>query len=322
MKKIILLCAVVFALSACNNEPKKPEQIIQNETKETGSLTGSYVSDGYTNRTEGYDWVSVSVSEADHDQLNIKVRSRADKKKPTCTFDAIAYKVDDKTYESAIDNKSIVFTFSDTNLAISTKNEADNSILTFYCSGGASLAGSYKKINGEPDKTQIDKTQFSKVLNLQNVGFNVSSAPKDNKNLLTVFTFGLPNDYNENFDIGNNIITNAEVEDLNADGSPELVVYAQSQENPKRMSVYAFSVNNKKSMSQVYFPPISENNEINNGYNGEDDFSLVENYLVQQFPVYNNGKKTEKIRQIQYKLIDGEATRKFVVVKQNEINMK
>ncbi|MBN3581377.1 hypothetical protein JYB64_03195 [Algoriphagus aestuarii] len=317
----VFLAAVLLLLS-CKQEAEKKTETDLPEAPEQFAVEGSYVSDGYDDRADRSDWVAVEVTKTENGHLNISVRSRADLKKPTCTFDGEAYRVDETTFETLIDGKSILIQFSDMGLSISAKNKTEEGILYFYCSGGASLAGTYKKINGELDKVQLDKTQFSKVLNLQDVGFNVSSIPKDKSNQLTVFTFGLPNEYRESFDIGTNLITQAEVEDLNADGSPELVVFAENQSEPKKMTVYAFSVNNKKSMSQVFFQPIEDNKEINEGYNGNDEFALVENYLVQRFPIYENGNKTNKLRQIQYQLVDGEASRRFEVVKQSEFDLK
>ena len=52
---------------------------------------------------------------------------------------------------------------------------------------------------------------------------------------------------------------------------------------------------------------------------GHDEFAIVETTFVQRFPIYNdddtNSNPTGGTRQIQYKLKDGEASRKFVVDK-------
>lgn len=274
-------------------------------------IAGSYVSSDYSKRQEGYDWVAVQVSNLPDNRLEIKIRSRADKKKPTCTYDAIAYQLDDNTYESIEEGKQILFTFSNNQVTIDAKEE-DKSILSFYCSGGGSLVGVYNKLKEPMDDSQLDKTQFSKTLTLQDVGFTLSSIKKNGKTQLTVSTFGLTNEFHETLDLGNQMVVNAEVEDLNSDGSPELIVF--TKENMKQKNnVYAFSVNNKKSMSSVYFQPIEENSAINEGYQGKDEFAIVETSLVQRFPIFKDDKETNKTRQIQYQLVDGEASRKFEV---------
>ena len=173
------------------------------------------------------------------------------------------------------------------------------------------------------DFNQIDQTSFSAILNLQDIGFNISSIKKDGENTLSIFTFGLKDlDYNETFTIIGEQVIEAEVEDLNSDGSPELFVYTQSEGSGSYGNIYAFSVNNKKSMSQVYFQPIAENPLINRGYMGHDEFKLVENRLVQRFPIYKTGDSNANpsggTRQISYKLEEGEAMRKLVVDKVTE----
>ncbi|WP_370476485.1 PliI family lysozyme inhibitor of I-type lysozyme [Tamlana flava] len=317
------IAIVLFLTIGCKNETKKIEDVSKTEFIEELNILGSYVSDDYSKRSEGYDWIAISVTEAESNQLNISVRSRADKKKPTCTFDAVAKKVDDKVYQTQIDGKSILFEFTNVQINITTEKEEDEGLLYFYCSGGASIAGTYQKINEPIDQNQIDKTKFNRVLNLQDVGFNVSSIEKEGKSTLTIFTFGLDKrEYQETFNIDGEEVINAEVEDLNSDGSPELFVFTRSVGSGSYGNVYAFSVNNKKSMSEVYFQPTAENSEINKGYMGHDEFSIVENTLGQRFPIYKEGdtnaEPTGGTRQVSYRLVEGEAMRKLEVDKITE----
>ncbi|GLU43745.1 hypothetical protein [Allomuricauda sp. NBRC 101325] len=313
MKKYIILCLTAFILMvSCKTDSKKEVEPEAEPITASAAITGNYVSDGYAQKDEGYDWVAVTVNELENDQLEIKVRSRADKKRPTCTLDVEVYKETDGLYYTQIEGKKVLFRFADNSLSIVTDDEADSSALYFYCSGGATVEGTYAKIDGDLDQDQIDQTQFSKVLSLQDVGFNVSEIAKDGVNQLTVFTFGLPNEFNETFDIKDQVVIGTEVEDLNSDGSPELVVFTQNTENQKGM-VHAFSVNNMQSMSMIYFPPTEENEAINKGYNGHNEFALVETKLVQRFPLFENGEKTARLRQISYNLVEGEAMRQFVL---------
>ncbi|WP_430928861.1 PliI family lysozyme inhibitor of I-type lysozyme [Polaribacter marinivivus] len=324
MKNIFyVIVLMLFITISCKDETKKVKDVSSLETKKELNVIGNYVSEEYSKRSEGYDWIAIMISEKENNLLKISIRSRADKKRPTCTFDAVAKKINDKTYQSQINGKSILFTFTDTQISVTTENEEDQGLLYFYCSGGASISGSYQKINEPIDQNQIDQTKFNKVLNLQDVGFNVSTIKKEGKNTLTIFTFGLKEqEYNETIDIEGEVVVNAEVEDLNSDGSPELFVFTQSVGSGSYGNVYAFSVNNKKSMSEVYFQPTAENSKINKGYMGHDEFSLIENSLGQRFPIYKEGDTnaapTGGTRQISYKLIEGEAMRKLEVDKISE----
>ena len=313
MTKSLLVSALLLIIVSCKKDQE--QQTISNQDL---SVFGNYVTSDYSNRNEGYDWIAIKVDSITNDQIHIAVRSRADKKRPTCTFDIKAFKSEELSYEGIYNGKTISFQFTGEAITISTKNPEDSDLLYFFCSGGASLAGTYQKINEELDNSQIDRTDFSKVLNLQGIGFNVSSIKKEEMMTLSVFTFGLQEqEYNETFDIEGETVIDAEVEDLNSDGSPELFVYTQSEGSGSYGNVYAFSVNNNKSMSPVYFQPTAENNEINQGYMGHDEFTLIENTLSQRFPIYqegdSNANPTGGIRQISYKLVDGEASRKLKI---------
>ncbi|MBU2949195.1 hypothetical protein KO493_00585 [Tamlana agarivorans] len=317
--KFLILLLAVITFSSCkdnkgqNTETKETTEVIGVESTETASnqdVSGNYVTDDYNKRDEGYDWVAVIINQVSDHSINVKVRSRADKKRGTCTFDTKANKKDDATYAADVSGKTVLFTFKNGNLNIATENPADEAALFFYCSGGATFAGDYSKLNGELDASQIDKTLYSKVLMLQDVGFNISAVEKNGETELTVNAFGLKENHgNPQVVTFKGNIVDAQVEDLDADGSPELVVFTESEGFG---SVVAFSTLNKNSMIPVYFPPVSENAKINEGYNGQDEFSLVETTLGQRFPT-DKGTK-----QVSYKLVNGEAGKKFEMTNVSE----
>lgn len=284
----------------------------------SSDFSGNYVTPDYFQRNEGYDWMSVCVKNLPDNQLYIKVRSRADKKKPTCTMDAMVYPDGENRYSTMIDGKKVLFTFLNDTLEIAPENPAGENVLYFYCSGGATIAGKYVFTSDELDPEQIDPTAFSKVLELQGIGFNVSSVRNDNgMTEVTITPFGLETDNRVQNQTVEGSVVDAEIEDLNADGSPELLIYTTSDGSGSYGNVLAFSVNNRKSMSMVYFSPISDNPTLSKGYMGHDEFRVVENRLVQRFPIYNEGDSnsnpTGGIRQISYKLVEGEAMRRFEV---------
>ena len=328
--RFVVITLISVSLLACKNNSKtnkgeqaegtpKQEEAAQLDT----SIYGNYVDSSYKDRNQGYDWIGVIVEKLEEESIFVSIRSRADKKSPTCTYDTKAYKKDENLYESIFDGKPIRFLFAKGTITISGETPENSNVLYYFCSGGASIAGTYQKIDTELDQNQVDLTKFTKVLNLQSVGFNVSSIEKDGKNTLTIFTFGLEErEYNETLNINNEEVVDAAVEDLNSDGSPELFVFTQSSAKQKYGYVYAFSVNNKKSMSEVYFQPTSENKSINNGYRGNDTFTLIENRLGQRFPIYKEGdadsNPTGGTRQITYKLVEGEALRQLEVDKVSE----
>jgi Periplasmic lysozyme inhibitor of I-type lysozyme len=171
------------------------------------------------------------------------------------------------------------------------------------------------------DTTKISAitSGYSKTLELQGIKFDVSSNGEGSTQQLSIQPYGLKIDNTKITMEIDGSVTNAEIEDLNADGYPELLVYTVSAGSGSYGNVIGYSVNAGKSMSQIYFPPIAENPEASKGYMGHDEFTIVEFSLVQRFKLYNEGdtnvNPTGKTRQIQYKLKDGEGSRKFVVDK-------
>ena len=163
-----------------------------------------------------------------------------------------------------------------------------------------------------PDNTR-DLSAFSKDLQWDDDVFEVRAS----NGTLTIRTFG-QDEGNEIFEQSiQGRVTGAETADLNHDGFPEVLVYVTSDGSGSYGTVIGYSSNNGKSMSQIYFPPTAENSKINQGYMGHDTFSTAEDTLVQSFPVYRpgdtNSNPTGPTRQVQYALVEGEASRAFAV---------
>ena len=156
-----------------------------------------------------------------------------------------------------------------------------------------------------------NKLPFDQTLALQGINFQVKADQVDGKPVLRIQPEGLEVD---NLPITrplNGDIVRAEVADLNNDGSPELFVFTRSPGRGMPGELVAYSANNKKSLSEIYLPPVSDNPKTAEGYQGEDSFAVVENALVQRFPVYDSADagagRTGKMRQVAYKLMAGEA---------------
>ncbi|UQD56761.1 PliI family lysozyme inhibitor of I-type lysozyme [Flavobacterium sp. K5-23] len=323
LKKISVFFILILTFSACkkNSDSTTEKERVQptNTNNIVEDFTGNYVSTEYSKRKQGYDWIAVLVTPISDNGLHISVRSRADKKKPSCTFDSDAQKINETTYQSEIDGKNIFFTFYKNRINISTEKEEDHFILNYFCSGGGTLLGNYNKIDESFDKAQMDPRVFNKSLSLQNIHFDISTTGEGSIQQLIIQPYGLTIDNSKISMTIDGSVTNAEIEDLNSDGFPEILIYTTSAGSGSYGNVIGYSVNNGKSISQIYFPPISENPKANKGYMGHDSFGIVETTLVQRFQTYKEGdpnvSPTGVIRQIQYKLKDGQDSRKFVVDK-------
>ncbi|MFP3456573.1 hypothetical protein R0J89_09935 [Psychrobacter sp. SIMBA_152] len=111
-------------------------------------VSADYATADYDKRAQGYDWVGVMVRAESDRQIDIKVRSRSDIKKPTCHFDGKATLMGQDTahgmiFQSKVNDSTTFFQFKDDSLII---DSPDKYALNYFCSGGGSLAGEYKKL--------------------------------------------------------------------------------------------------------------------------------------------------------------------------------
>ena len=152
---------------------------------------------------------------------------------------------------------------------------------------------------------------FDQTLELQGIRFHVTTALIDGNPVLYITPQGLEIDNSKVTHPLTGNIVRAEVADLDRDGSPEVYVFIRSSGRGMAGELVAYSANRKKSLSEIYLPLVSDNPKIAEGYQGEDEFAVTENALVQRFPVYDGADagsgRTEKMRQVQYRLIPGEA---------------
>ncbi len=138
--KVIIMIVLVVAISinGCANTAINPTNaIIKQPTY--------YANEGYSLREAGADWIMVSIIPLAYSQLQISVKSRDDIKKPTCTYSSTAH-LNPKTgdYEANEKGQNITFIFSDNQLEI---NSTDTNLLHYFCSGGATLKGTYQQVN-------------------------------------------------------------------------------------------------------------------------------------------------------------------------------
>ena len=174
------------------------------------------------------------------------------------------------------------------------------------------------------EKPAIEKETYSfqKTLQFKGISFDIYTKGSGSLRQLNIQPKGFE-ETNKSIELEiEGKVTDAQVADLNSDGFPELLIFTQSAGSGSYGNVIAFSANGAKSMSKVYFPPASENPKLNKGYMGHDTFLINESTLIQEFPIYKEGDPnsdpTGGIRRILYKLINGEASRKFVADKISE----
>jgi hypothetical protein len=207
--------------------------------------------------------------------------------------------------------KKILLVLLVTLTAIACKNDKDNP--------NTEKSGIEEPLKEENSIQKEQKLIFQKTLTLQNISFDIKTTGEGSVSQLSIQLKGLEID-NENIALQiDGQVVNAEIEDLNSDGFPEILIYTMSAGSGSYGNVIGYSVNNGKSISQIYFPELSDNKEASSGYMGHDEFAIIETTLARRFPVYKDGdtnnNPTGGMRQIEYKLKDGEASRLFVLDK-------
>lgn len=155
--------------------------------------------------------------------------------------------------------------------------------------------------------------RFDTTMKVGKVGYRLSGNNKNpEKNAATVMPIGFDKNMREfTFDIKGTVVK-GEVDDVNRDGYPDLVIYLVSNDSIPRGNVIGISSEKNESVAPIIFPDIFDDPKLRIGYKGNDEFFLLEGMLVRRFPVYPTEgapapPATGKLmRQIQYIVVPGE----------------
>ena len=146
---------------------------------------------------------------------------------------------------------------------------------------------------------------------LQGVTFQVESPNEGSINQVKVRAEGPEGPIGQMEAEADGTITGVEIDDMDANGFPEIYVYVTSAGSGSYGSLIAYASNRNKSLSAIALPSIEDDPEAAPGYMGHDQFAVGEGALVRRFPLYREGdinaNPTGGTRQIQYKLKAGEA---------------
>jgi hypothetical protein len=134
-----------------------------------------------------------------------------------------------------------------------------------------------------------DSLSFHKTVSLQNISFEISTSGEGSLRQLYIQPAGLSIDNRQLTHQLDGKVVDVEIEDLNSDKYPEIVIYIQSAGSGSYGDVIAYSVNNGKSVSSAYLPPITDHPKASKGYMGHDEFTIIEHSLARRFPIYREG---------------------------------
>lgn len=149
---------------------------------------------------------------------------------------------------------------------------------------------------------------FDRKLEMHGITFRVASPNSPSGNRVEIATRGLTIDNSPWTQEVDGVVIGAEVADINADLSPEIYVYVQGRGEEAGAALVAYSANRKRSLSAITLPELALQPGATRGYCGHDEMAVVEGVIARRFPICDDDRKpTGKWRQIQYKLVPGEA---------------
>lgn len=149
------------------------------------------------------------------------------------------------------------------------------------------------------------------IMKLGNIGFKlVTNNKNEDKNYVTISPIGFGSGARDvSFEVKGRI-RKAEVDDLNNDFYPDMVIYVYTNDPNDKGTVVGISSIKNESLTGIGFPDIVDDPKLRVGYKGFDTFMLMEGTLMRRFPVYTadsvGAQRTGMYRQIQYKVMPGE----------------
>ena len=86
-------------------------------------------------------------------------------------------------------------------------------------------------------------------------------------------------------------ILRTEIDDLNNDGFPDLLIYLVDGDMG---NIFAFGSDQNKYIIPFSLPDVLLDGKIKDGYMGHDEFQLMEGFVLRKFPVYKPGDDKDK----------------------------
>jgi hypothetical protein len=158
---------------------------------------------------------------------------------------------------------------------------------------------------------QVVPPKFDSLFKIGKVGYRVdckNKNPEDNE--LTVKPVGFESTARPMTFYIKGRVVGGEIDDLNNDGYPDMVLYVSAGPDGIYGSVYAFASQENKSVTAFALQDVQLNGKISQGYKGHDKFYLMEGSLMQKFPIYKPGddkdKPTGGNRVIQYQMANAD----------------
>jgi hypothetical protein len=157
---------------------------------------------------------------------------------------------------------------------------------------------------------QVKKTDTT--LKIGKAGYRIICNNKDaERNEMDIKPIGFDKDAHESILFVKGRINRSEIDDLNNDGFPDLMIYTVSGPRGQYGNAYAIVSLANKSFTPVGLPDVELDAKYRDGYRGYDEFTLLEGTLMRKFPIYKSDDKDKPTggrRVIQYQMTGTENT--------------
>lgn len=164
--------------------------------------------------------------------------------------------------------------------------------------------------------------KFDSTMKIGKVGYKVNCSNRNaDKNTLNISPVGFDNSVRDfSFEIKGRV-RRAEVDDVNRDNFPDLVLYVYNGDTLNKGTVICISSEGNSNVMPIVFPDITDDPKLRDGYKGNDEFLLMEGVLTRRFPLFTTdssgvSQPTGKTRQVMYRVAPGEKNmQKFIVMR-------
>lgn len=173
------------------------------------------------------------------------------------------------------------------------------------------------------------QNQYKKIdttMKLGKAGYRVVCSNKNElKNSISINPVGFNSEARDvSFEIRGRV-QKVEVDDLNNDMFPDLVLYVYPPGDKSIGNVIGISSVNNDRFMPISFPDIINDPKLRNGYIGYDSYMLMEGTLMRRFPLYSTDslgvKPLGTFRQIQYRVVpDEKEGLKFKAIRSYDVN--
>lgn len=159
---------------------------------------------------------------------------------------------------------------------------------------------------------QISFGRVDSTLKIGKAGYRVDCRNKSNtQNPISIKPVGFESGARDVSFTLKGRVSGVQIDDLNRDSYPDLVVYVYTDSSAIFGTVYCFISEANKEINACVLPDITMDPKVNKGYKGHDQMSLMEGTVLRRFPIYNTGDADDKpgggTRTLMYQLTKGES---------------